>query len=99
MSARVFKLPVARFAIRPLNLAIRNIGTTLPVSLECRTDKEKVLITIWNLAEAHYGWEAANPVAPSVLDGVRTTKDETDCLGAALDGVDGRRLQTRKIGQ
>jgi len=45
------------------------------------------------------------PVVQSVQDGVRTTKDETvssldgtDCLGAVLDGVDGRRLQTRKIG-
>ena len=32
-----------------------------------------------------------DPVVPSVQDGVRTTKDETDCLGAVLDGVDGRR--------
>jgi len=47
-----------------------------------------------------------DPVVPSVQDGVRTTKDETvssldgtDCLGAVLDGVDGRRLQTREIAQ
>ena len=35
-----------------------------------------------------------DPVVPSVQDGVRTTKDETDgtdCLGAVLDGVNGRR--------
>jgi len=39
-----------------------------------------------------------DPVVPSVQDGVRTTEDETvssldgtDCLGAVLDGVDGRR--------
>ena len=28
---------------------------------------------------------------PSVQDGVRTTKDETDCFGAVLGGVDGGR--------
>ena len=46
------------------------------------------------------------PVVPSVQDGVRTTKDETvssldgtDCLGAVLDGVDGRRLRARNIDQ
>ena len=52
------------------------------------------------------GFRALDPVVPSVQDGVRTTKDETvssldgtDCLGAVLDGVDGRRLQTREIAQ
>ena len=50
--------------------------------------------------------QSLDPVVPSVQDGVRTTKDETvsssdgtDCLGAVLDGVDGRRLQTREIAQ
>jgi len=32
-----------------------------------------------------------DPVVPSVQDGVKTTKDETDWLVAVLDGVDGRR--------
>ena len=43
--------------------------------------------------------QALIPVVPSVQDGVRTTKDETDCLGAVLDGVDGRRLRARNIDQ
>lgn len=49
---------------------------------------------------------AALPAVPSVQDGMRTTKDETvssldgtECLGAVLDGVDGRRLQIRRSAQ
>jgi len=48
---------------------------------------------------------STNPIVPSVQGGVKA-KDETVssldgmvCLGAALDGVDGRRLQTREIAQ
>ena len=34
------------------------------------------------------------PVVPSVQDGVRTTKDETDSLGTVLDGVESPVVQS-----